>query len=89
MNLDQFLKVLYENKINAEPIKELKNGITLTSNPRSIKNLPGYGDGLWTIQDRSSQWVAPLLNPKEGEKILDACAAPGSCLLYTSPSPRD
>ena len=77
-NLDIFLKVLHENNINAEPIKKLKNGITLISNPRSIKNLPGYGDGLWTIQDRSSQWVAPLLNPKKGEKILDACAAPGS-----------
>ncbi len=77
-NLDIFLKVLHENNINAEPIKNLKNGITLISNPRSIKNLPGYCDGLWTIQDRSSQWVAPLLNPKKGEKILDACAAPGS-----------
>ena len=40
--------------------------------------MPGYNDGLWTIQDRSSQWVAPLLGPREGEKILDACAAPGS-----------
>ena len=77
-DLDKFLKVLVENNINAEPIKSLKNGITLNSNPRSIKNLPGYNDGLWTIQDRSSQWVAPLLNPKQGEKILDACAAPGS-----------
>ena len=77
-NLDNFLKVLHENKIDAEIIKDLHNGITLKSNPRSIKNLPGYSDGLWTIQDRSSQWIAPLLNPKEGEKILDACAAPGS-----------
>ena len=75
---DNFLKVLYENKINAEPIKKLNNAITLNSNPRSIKKLPGYDDGFWTIQDRSSQWVAPLLNPKKGEKILDACAAPGS-----------
>ncbi len=47
-------------------------------NKKPSKNLPGYSDGLWTIQDRSSQWIAPLLNPKEGEKILDACAAPGS-----------
>ena len=77
-DLIKFLEVLHENNINAEPIKSLKNGITLNSNPRSIKNLPGYNDGLWTIQDRSSQWVVPLLNPKQGEKILDACAAPGS-----------
>ena len=27
---------------------------------------------------QSSQWVAPLLNPMKGEKILDACSAPGS-----------
>jgi len=77
-NLDKFLKVLNENKIDAEIINDLHNGITLKSNPRSIKNLPGYSDGLWTIQDRSSQWIAPLLNPKEGEKILAACAATGS-----------
>ena len=81
-DLDKFLKVLHENKIDAEIIKELNNGITLKSNPRSIKNLPGYSDGLWTIQDRSSQWIAPLLNPKEGEKILDACAAPGLSLIH-------
>ena len=77
-NVNNFLKVLHENKINAEPITKLNNGITLNSNPRSIKNLPGYEKGFWTIQDRSSQWVAPLLNPRKGEKILDACAAPGS-----------
>tara|TARA_Y100001970_G_C14247741_1_gene869540 strand:- start:3668 stop:4981 length:1314 start_codon:yes stop_codon:yes gene_type:complete len=77
-DVNNFLKVLHENKINAEPITKLNNGITLNSNPRSIKKLPGYCEGFWTIQDRSSQWVAPLLNPRKGEKILDACAAPGS-----------
>ena len=77
-DLDEFLNMLHKNKIKAQPIKELNNAITLKSNPRSIKDLPGYTDGFWTIQDRSSQWIATLLNPKEGEKILDACAAPGS-----------
>ena len=77
-DVDTLLEVLHENKINAEIINQLNNGITLNSNPRSIKKLPGYNDGLWTIQDRSSQWVAPLLNPGKDEKILDACAAPGS-----------
>ena len=77
-NLENFLKILNENKIDAEPIEEINNGICLKSNPRSIKKLPGYNDGFWTIQDRSSQWIAPLLSPNIGEKILDACAAPGS-----------
>ena len=44
----------------------------------SIRKLPGYFEGKWLIQDRSSQWVAPLLSPKKGDKILDACAAPGT-----------
>ena len=88
-NLDIFLKVLHENKINAVPIKKLNNAITLKSNPRSIKNLPGYKDGLWTIQDRSSQWVAHLLNPRKGEKILDACAAPGSKTTHLAELTKD
>ncbi len=77
-DLNKFLNELTECNINATAISQLKNGITLNSNPRSIKKLPGYSDGLWVVQDRSSQWVAPLLNPMKGEKILDACSAPGS-----------
>ena len=76
-DLDKFLKKLNEYNISAEPINQLNNGVTLNSNPRSIKNLPGYKDGMWVVQDRSSQWVAPLLSPMKGEKILDACSAPG------------
>ena len=74
---DKILKVLNVYNIRVEPINQLNNGVTLKSNPRSIKNLPGYKEGLWVVQDRSSQWVAPLLNPMKGEKILDACSAPG------------
>ncbi len=77
-DLNKFLKELNESNIDATPINRLNNGVALISNPRSIKNLPGYKDGMWVVQDRSSQWVAPLLNPMKGEKILDACSAPGS-----------
>jgi len=38
---------------------------------------PGYEEGKWSVQDRSSQLIAPSLGPLPGEKILDACAAPG------------
>ncbi len=76
-DLNKFIKELNECNIDASPINQLNNGVALNSNPRSVKNLPGYKDGMWVVQDRSSQWVAPLLNPMKGEKILDACAAPG------------
>ena len=41
------------------------------------KKWPGYKEGEWSIQDRSSQLIAPFLGALPGEKILDACAAPG------------
>ncbi len=77
-DLNKFLKKLNEFNINALPINDLNHGVALNANPRSIKKLPGYKEGMWVVQDRSSQWVVPLLNPNKGDKILDACAAPGS-----------
>ena len=77
-NLDEILLALKKENIEASKIKDLKNAIELKTKSRSIRNLPGYLEGKWFIQDRSSQWVATLLAPKKGDKILDACAAPGS-----------
>jgi 16S rRNA (cytosine967-C5)-methyltransferase len=39
--------------------------------------LPGFAEGYWCVQDRAAQRIAPLLDPQPGERILDACAAPG------------
>ncbi len=72
------LDIFQKNNIDVVPISKLENGLMLKSKPRSVRKLPGYSEGKWLIQDRSSQWVAPLLKPKKGEKILDACAAPGT-----------
>lgn len=88
-DVKKILKELSEFNINAAPINELNNGIALNSNPRSIKNLPGYKDGMWVVQDRSSQWVAPLLNPRKGDRILDACSAPGSKTTHMAALAQD
>ena len=77
-SVDEIIKDLQKEDIQASKINNLKNGIQLTTKSRSIRDLPGYEEGKWVIQDRSSQWVSTLLDPKKGEKILDACAAPGS-----------
>ncbi len=42
-----------------------------------VTELPGFGEGLFFVQDEASQLVARLLEPLEGETLLDACAAPG------------
>ena len=52
-------------------------GLEISSGFGELKKWPGYEEGRWSVQDRSSQLIAPLLGPLSGEKILDACAAPG------------
>jgi 16S rRNA (cytosine967-C5)-methyltransferase len=44
---------------------------------RGIGALPGDADGWYQVQDEASMLIAHLLDPQPGEKILDACAAPG------------
>lgn len=39
--------------------------------------LPGFSDGDVSVQDAGAQWAAPLLAPEPGDRVLDACAAPG------------
>ena len=42
-----------------------------------VNALPGFAEGRVSVQDWGAQQAAPLLAPKDGERILDACAAPG------------
>ena len=53
------------------------NGLEVPAGIGEPKKWPGYEEGKWSVQDRSSQLIAPLLEPLPGDKILDACAAPG------------
>ena len=45
--------------------------------PRPVTALPGFADGEVTVQDAAAQLAAPLLDPQPGERVLDACSAPG------------
>lgn len=42
-----------------------------------VPELPGYADGLFAVQDEAAQLVSLLLHPVAGDRLLDACAAPG------------
>jgi 16S rRNA (cytosine967-C5)-methyltransferase len=63
--------------VAAEPIAGLPLGLALSGRSGELARLPGYGEGHWSVQDRSAQQVVLLLDPQPGEWILDACAAPG------------
>ena len=45
--------------------------------PVEVGELPGFADGRISIQDLGAQLAAPLLQAQAGERVLDACAAPG------------
>jgi 16S rRNA (cytosine967-C5)-methyltransferase len=44
---------------------------------RGAKRLPGSAEGWFQVQDEASMLIPHLLAPQPGERILDACAAPG------------
>lgn len=45
--------------------------------PAPVQEIPGFMDGLVSVQDAAAQLAAPLLELEDGMKVLDACAAPG------------
>lgn len=56
---------------------DAKQAIFLHNAP-PVSELPGYADGLFYVQDLAGQWVVDLLDLEPGQRVLDACAAPGS-----------
>ena len=45
--------------------------------PVPVDRLPGFFDGMVSIQDAGAQYAAHLLDVQDGMRVLDACAAPG------------
>ena len=49
----------------------------LLGKPVAVDKLPGFFDGLVSVQDAGAQYAALLLDAYDGMRVLDACAAPG------------
>ncbi|TFW10416.1 16S rRNA (cytosine(967)-C(5))-methyltransferase RsmB, partial [Oxalobacteraceae bacterium OM1] len=45
--------------------------------PLPVTQIPGFADGMASVQDAAAQLAAPLLDAQDGMRVLDACAAPG------------
>jgi len=54
----------------------LADGIVLPHST-DVTRLPGFDEGLFAVQDGAAQVAADLLDAQPGERVLDACAAPG------------
>ncbi len=71
-----YLAQLTAVEIEAEAVSWLPGAIRLLR-PMPVTKLPGFAEGLVSVQDAGAQLAARLLAPRDGEHILDACAAPG------------
>ncbi|CUA83714.1 16S rRNA (cytosine(967)-C(5))-methyltransferase [Gulbenkiania indica] len=49
----------------------------MLARPVPVKELPGFADGLVSVQDWGAQQAAHRLQLADGQRVLDACAAPG------------
>lgn len=56
-------------------------GVEIISSP-GITTLDAFHDGRFLVQDEAAQLVTLMLDPKPGERVLDACAAPGGKATY-------
>jgi 16S rRNA (cytosine967-C5)-methyltransferase len=83
-----YLGMLAEHNIAASAGTISDSAVYLQS-PCAVDMLPGFREGYVSVQDEASQLLPLLLTPGDGQRILDACAAPGgkTChLLETTPA---
>ncbi len=73
---DAYLAELREAGIEAFPCSHSEDGIRLAA-ACDVTQLPGFTDGRISVQDEAAQLAAGLLDLAPGQRVLDACCAPG------------
>ncbi len=70
-----YLALLAQHDIQASQIEP---DAVLLQHPLPVDKLPGFFEGMVSVQDAGAQYAASLLDVHDGMRVLDACAAPGS-----------
>lgn len=73
---NRYLGKLREAGIAAETAADVESAVMLAE-PRPVADLPGFAEGEISVQDLAAQRAAALLDLQPGQRVLDACAAPG------------
>ena len=73
---DGYLETLREAGIGARAEARVPQAVLLDA-PCDVHELPGFAEGLVSVQDLAAQCVAFPLALAAGQRVLDACAAPG------------
>jgi 16S rRNA (cytosine967-C5)-methyltransferase len=62
--------------LEADPLPGFADALVL-ARPTPVADLPGFAQGDCSVQDGAAQLAADLIDAAAGERVLDACAAPG------------
>ncbi|WP_339419277.1 MULTISPECIES: 16S rRNA (cytosine(967)-C(5))-methyltransferase RsmB [unclassified Pseudomonas] len=73
---DAYLQLLIDASINATPCVYSIDGIVLEA-AADVRSLPGFAEGWISVQDEAAQLAGDLLDLAPGQRVLDACCAPG------------
>jgi len=73
---DKLCRKLAANGIEAAASPRFADALRL-DHPARVSSLPGYAEGEFSVQDAGAQAAAALLELEDGQRVLDACAAPG------------
>jgi 16S rRNA (cytosine967-C5)-methyltransferase len=79
-NRNKLMETLTENGISVRPVEPV-TAVQLNDRANVFRT-QAFKDGWFEVQDRSSQLIAPLLDVKSGERIIDACAGAGGKTLH-------
>jgi len=55
----------------------------------SVSDIPQFTEGLFYVEDEAAQLIPLILDPQPGERILDACAAPGGKTTHVAAMMRN
>ena len=70
----EYLQRLAENGMSA---RHHSDQAVLLEKPVPVHELPGFKEGMVSVQDEGAQQAARFLTPADGLRVLDGCAAPG------------
>jgi len=72
----EYMETLADRSLEAVSLEHTVTGVRLQK-PVPVEMLPGFYEGCVSVQDGAAQLTAGLLDLQPGQRVLDACAAPG------------
>ena len=87
MTRTEYMETLANQSMEAVPLEHTVTGVKLEK-PVPVEMLPGFTAGYVSVQDGAAQLAAGLLDLHSGQRVLDACAAPGGKTAHILESQR-